>query len=123
MSSMPGAAVLMTSITPLDASRLATRVNPCSRRYSSRASLAAIARTSMPGSEVGEQRLAVELDGEHAPARVGCRARDHSRYRGLPDTPFAGHHHDVGGDQRRQRIGRLIATSNHALRRHLCADY
>ena len=57
MSSMPGAAVLMTSITPLDASRLATRVKPFSRRYSSSASLAAIERTSIPGTRSASSGL------------------------------------------------------------------
>ena len=49
MSSIPGAAVPTTSMTPVRFSRLATRANPWSRRYSSSASGAEIASTSTSG--------------------------------------------------------------------------
>src|SRR5215212_6527607 len=47
---MPGAAVLTTSITPVEARRLATRRKPWSWRYSSSASAAEIERTSRSGT-------------------------------------------------------------------------
>jgi len=55
-----------------------------------------------------------EFDHEDTLTGARCGASDHSRYRGLPDTPLARHHDDSGGGQRLQRI--------FALRRHLCAD-
>ena len=50
MSSMPGAAVPIMSITPVRFNRLAMRANPLSRRYSSSASGAEIDTTSRSGT-------------------------------------------------------------------------
>ena len=73
MSSMPGAAVATTSMTPDVESRRATRPKPCSRRYSSSAAGAEIASHGSSPDEVAEHRLAVELDDEHAASGGGGR--------------------------------------------------
>ncbi len=114
MSSMPGAAVATTSITPVVVSRRADpaeAVLPQVRLEGHRAG-DRLAR-DIP-DEVGEHRLAVELDDEHAEAGRGGRSGEDSRYRCLADAPLARHDRDAGGGELRHRIDDL--------RRHLCAD-
>ncbi len=115
MSSMPGAAVATTSITPLVASRLATRPSPWVSRYSASAAVG-VEREAVDvvAHQRGQGRLAVELDDEHTKSPIGCRASQNRGYRGLPDAPLASNDGNVGVGQELQRI--------HALRRHLCAD-
>ena len=68
-------------------SRLAIRPKPCSRRYSSSASGAAIASTSRSRHQLGEHRLAVELDDEHAEPGVGDAARARTAVTVVLPTP------------------------------------
>ena len=64
------------------------------------------------GEELLERRLAVEFDDQHLPTRTGCRSRQNSGYRGLPDAPLAGHDGHAGVGDELQWI----------FRRHSCAD-
>ena len=64
--------------------------------------------------EVAQHGLAVELDDEHAVPGRGGGTGENGRYRGLADTPFAGHDRHARGGQQRRWIDEL--------RRHLCAD-
>ena len=57
---------------------------------------------------------ASECDHEDTPSVTTCRAGDHSRYRGLSDTPLARNNDNICRGQRLQRTL--------AFRRHLCAD-
>ncbi len=66
------------------------------------------------GQQLGQRRLAVEFDDQHAASGIRCGTGDHSRYRGLPHTALARHHDDAGSSQRLQR--------ELALWRHLCED-
>ena len=115
MSSMPGAAVATTSITPLVASRLATRPRPWVSRYSASAAVGVSAQTpDVVTHQRRQRRLPVELDDEHTKSPIGCRAGQNRGYRGLPDATLASNDDNMGVGQELQRI--------HALRRHLCAD-
>ena len=114
MSSMPGAAVATTSITPLVASRLATRPRPWVSRYSASAAGRSQRQTAdIVADQLGQRRLAVELDDEHAKSSIGCCSGQNCGYRGLSDAALASHDDNMGVGQELQRI--------HALRRHLCA--
>ncbi|MEZ5250795.1 MAG: hypothetical protein R2713_16775 [Ilumatobacteraceae bacterium] len=64
--------------------------------------------------QIGELRLAVEIDREHPQPGVECSARQNCRYRGLPDPALAGHDDQPGGGQELPWI--------QPLRRHSCAD-
>ena len=114
MSSMPGAAVATTSITPLRGQPLgdapeAVGVEVLGQRGRRRERQAA----DIVADQSGQRRLAVELDDEHAKSAIGCRSGQNRRYRGLADATLASNDGNVGVGQELQRI--------HALRRHLCA--
>ena len=115
MSSMPGAAVATTSITPLDGQPLGDATETVGvevfgqgRRRGERETV------DVSADQRGQRGLAVELDNEHTKSPIGCRASQNRGYRGLPDAPLASNDGNVGVGQELQRI--------HALRRHLCAD-
>ena len=114
MSSMPGAAVATTSITPEVDSRLATRRTRDRSRYSARAVDAEISWHGRLAEPVPQHRLAVELDGEHALTGIRGRPCQDRRYRGLADPSLPRHDRHPGGGQQRYWID--------GLRRHLCAD-
>ena len=59
--------------------------------------------------------LALDVDDEHAQSGLGCRARQHSRYRCLPDTALAGNHQQPRGGEELQWIHAPSGGSN-------CAD-
>ena len=114
MSSMPGAAVATTSITPLLASRFATRAQTVGLEVLGQRGRGRERQTRDVGADQARQRrLAVELDDQHPKSLIDCRSRQNRGYRGLPDTALASHDGNMGVGQELQRI--------HALRRHLCA--
>ena len=58
------------------------------RRYSSSASGCRQGEQRDIADQLGERRLAVELDGDGTPPGVGRRTSEKRRYRGLADSPF-----------------------------------
>lgn len=68
----------------------------------------------LTAEQLVERRLAVKFDDKDTSSVTTGRAGDHSRYRGLPDTPLARNNDNICCGQRLQRT--LV------FRRHLCAD-
>jgi hypothetical protein len=74
--------------------------------------------------EVVEHALAVELDHEHAPTRGQCGAGENSRYRGLPDSTFAGDDHESRVEHARgDRLGQGMEHRHWISGGTACADY
>ena len=75
-------------------------------------------------NEAGQRWLAIELDDQHAAPGVGSRACEDSRYRGLPDTPFAGDDHESRvEDAHEAELGQVGGNRHWISGGTSCADY
>ena len=113
-SSIPGAAVETTSITPDGGESLGDPPEAVLAEVLLERQRRRQGEQSGVADELGEHRLAVELDGEHAQPGVGRRTGENAVTVVLPTPPFPATTVTLAAES--------SGTTSTALRRHLCAD-